>query len=163
MKMNKKTITSVVIAFFASFGISAFFVSRCSSANAEKLISVGDTVTSEGKVMEFEYSNHKYINIVKPDENGNPSESYVVHDPNCKCLTKKLNNITTVITNTDRHNTSSSDSIVKANFRVVLSKLATLQQQNASLTNEVRVLRSEVMKLKPKPAARKVVVKSKKK
>lgn len=147
--INKKSLTIAGITFIAFFGASMFFTSRCTSNNEEqKLVSVGDTVTSEGKVMEFEYNNHKFINIIKPDANGNPSESYVVHDPNCKCLTKKLNNITTVITNTDNHNSNSSDSIAKSNFRVVIDKLSTLQNQNNSLYNEVKMLRSEMSRLK---------------
>lgn len=158
--VSKKSATIAAITFFAFFGASMFFTSRCTSNDEEqKLVSVGDTVTSEGKVMEFEYNNHKFINIIKPDEKGNPSESYVVHDPNCKCLTKKLNNITTVITNTDNHNSNSSDSIAKANFRVVIDKITTLQNQNNSLYNEVKMLRSEVNRLKPqynRPVAKKV-------
>lgn len=170
ISISKKSATIATITFFAFFGVSMFFTSRCTSNNEEqKLVNVGDTITSEGKVMVFEYNNHKFINIIKPDEKGNPSESYVVHDPNCKCLTKKLNNITTVITNTDNHNTSSSDSIVKANFRVVIDKLTTLQNQNNSLYNEVKVLRSEVNRLKSqnnKTGAKKVakpITKTKKK
>lgn len=159
-KISKKSATIAAITFFAFFGASMLFTSRCTSNNEEqKLVSVGDTITSEGKVMEFEYNNHKFINIIKPDANGNPSESYVVHDPNCRCLTNKLNNITTVITNTNNHNTRSSNSITRANFRVVIDKLSTLQNQNNSLYNEVKALRSEVNRLKSyqaKPVAKKV-------
>ena len=97
--------------------------------------------------MEFDYQNHKFINIVKSDENDN-TESFVVHDPNCRCSVKKLNNITTVITNNDNHNSMSSDSIVKANFRVVLSKLNSLYNDNVALMKEVKTLRVEVAMLK---------------
>ena len=97
--------------------------------------------------MEFDYQNHKFINIVKSDENGN-AESFVVHDPNCRCSIKKLNNITTVITNNDNHNSMSSDSIIKANFRVVLSKLNSLHNDNIILMKEVKTLRVEVAMLK---------------
>lgn len=160
-KINKKSITLAGITFIAFFGASMFFTSRCTNNEEQKLISVGDTVTSEGKVMEFEYNNHKFINIVKPDEKGNPSESYVVHDPNCRCLTKKLNNITTVITNTGNHNTSSSDSIMRANFRVVLSGIQQLKNDNASLMKEVKTLRVELAMLKrAQYAPKKTVVKS---
>lgn len=161
IKINKKSVTLAGITFIAFFGASMFFTSRCTSENASKLVSVGDTVTSEGKVMEFEYNNHKFINIIKPDEKGNPSESYVVHDPNCRCLTKKLNNITTVITNTDNHNSSSSDSINRANFRVLISGIQQLKNDNASLMREVKTLRTEVAMMKrAQPTPKKTVAKA---
>lgn len=155
---NKKSLTIAGITFIVFFGASMFFTSRCTNSEEQKLVSVGDTVTSEGKVMEFEYNNHKFINIIKPDEKGNPSESYVVHDPNCKCLTKKLNNITTVITNTDNHNTYSSDSIAKANFRVIINKMSQLHDDNVLLMKEVKTLRTEVAMLKKSQAQPKKIV-----
>ena len=143
-KVNKKKcIVIAIIAFVISFGatfITSRIVRSCNSIPENKVAMVGDTITSEGKIMEFEYDNHKFINIVKASENGCP-ESFVVHDPNCRCTIKKLNNITTVITNTDNHNTHSSDSIMKANFRVVLSKLN-------QLSTEVKTLRIEMAQLK---------------
>lgn len=160
-KINKKSLTIAGITFIAFFGTSMFFTSRCTNNEEQKLVGVGDTVTSEGKVMEFEYNNHKFINIIRPDEKGNPSESYVVHDPNCKCLTKKLNNITTVITNTDNHNTCSSDSIAKANFMVIISKMSQLHNDNVLLMKEIKTLRTEVAMLKRSQSQpKKVVVKS---
>lgn len=160
-KINKKSLTIASITFIAFFGTSMFFTSRCTNNEEQKLVSVGDTITSEGKVMEFEYNNHKFINIIKPDEKGNPSESYVVHDPNCKCLTKKLNNITTVITNTDNHNTYSSDSIAKANFRIIINKLSQLHNDNVLLMKEIKTLRTEVAILKRSQVqAKKTVVKT---
>lgn len=140
---KKKCFTIAVIAFVISFGatfVTNRIVHSCNSAPENKVAMVGDTITSEGKIMEFEYDNHKFINIVKASENGCP-ESFVVHDPNCRCTIKKLNNITTVITNTDNHNTHSSDSIMKSNFRVVLSKLN-------QLSTEVKTLRIEMAQLK---------------
>ena len=130
------------------------------SKSNDNVVMVGDTVTSEGKVMEFSYQNHKFINIVKASPDGK-QESFVVHDPNCRCTVKKLNNITTVITNTDNHNTAKSDSISKANFRVILSKLNALDNDNAALMKEVKTLRVEVAMLKKmhQPVKYKVVPK----
>lgn len=159
-KINKKKcIVIAIVAFVVSFGM-AFIGSRivrsCNpdTTTENKVAMVGDTITSEGKVMEFEYDNHKFINIVKASENGSV-ESFVVHDPNCRCTTKKLNNITTVITNTDNKNSHASDSISKANFRVVLSKLN-------QLSTEVKALRTEVAQMKKvttKPIQKKIVKK----
>lgn len=156
-----KVILIGVVAFALSFGTS-FTVYRSCTSNTpeEKVTMVGDTVTSEGKVMEFDYENHKFINIVKATEDG--TESFVVHDPNCKCTSKKLNNITTVITNTDNRNSRASDSIVKANFRVVISKLTQLDTEVKSLRNEVAELKK--MKVNPvwktQPTVKKTVKKS---
>lgn len=143
-KFNKKKCFIIVVITFAISFWATFITNRIvhshNSIPENKVAMVGDTITSEGKIMEFEYDNHKFINIVKASENGCP-ESFVVHDPNCRCTTKKLNNITTVITNTNNHNTQSSDSIMKANFRVVLSKLN-------QLSTEVKTLRTEITQLK---------------
>ena len=145
-KVNTKSIIIAAITFVLFLTGSMLIVNKCTGSSNDIAI-VGDTLTSEGKVMEFDYQNHKFINIVKSDENGN-AESFVVHDPNCRCSVKKLNNITTVITNNDNHNKLNSDSIVKANFRVVLSKLNSLHNDNAVLMKEVKTLRTEVAMLK---------------
>lgn len=145
-KVNTKSAIIAAITFVLFFTGSMLVVNKCTGSSNDIVI-VGDTLTSEGKVMEFDYQNHKFINIVKSDENGN-AESFVVHDPNCRCSVKKLNNITTVITNNDNHNSMSSDSIVKANFKVVLSKLNSLHNDNAALMKEVKTLRTEVAMLK---------------
>lgn len=146
MKANTKNIIITSITFIL-FLVGSMLVANKCSGSLNDIAIVGDTLTSEGKVMEFDYQNHKFINIVKVDENGN-QESFVVHDPNCRCSVKKLNNITTVITNNDNHNKLSSDSIVKANFRVVLSKLNSLHNDNVALMKEVKTLRTEVAMLK---------------
>lgn len=145
-KVNTKSIIIAAITFVLFLVGSMLVVNKCTGSSNDIAI-VGDTLTSEGKVMEFDYQNHKFINIVKSDENGN-QESFVVHDPNCRCSIKKLNNITTVITNNDNHNSMSSDSIVKTNFRVVLSKLNSLHNDNIVLMKEVKTLRTEVAMLK---------------
>ena len=172
MKMNIKSIVILrviisTITFVLFFTGSMLIVNKC-TGSSNGIAIVGDTLTSEGKVMEFDYQNHKFINIVKSDENSN-QESFVVHDPNYRCSVKKLNNITTVITNNDNYNSMSSDSIVKANFRVVLSKLNSLHNDNVALMKEVKTLCVEVAMLKKmktnctyKPAHRKVQPKKRK-
>lgn len=165
MKLNRNQYIAIAcIAFMTSFGISFGLVRSCNSSSNtedEKIAMVGDTVTSEGKVMEFEYENHKFINIVKATEEGN-TESFVVHDPNCRCTTKKLNNITTVITNTDTKNSNASDSIAKANFRVVLSKLNQMSNDMKLIRNEVAQLKIQMNAIqhKPTPNQKKVVKKA---
>lgn len=165
--MNKETyknwafgiVVSIVIAFGMYFIVNTILNHVIISSNEDKVeLCEGDTLTSQGKVLEFEYKNHKFINIIKMDNDGN-KDSYVVHDPNCKCTSKKLNNITTVITNTDRENRVKSDSINKENFKVIISKLNDLQSKNVSLNTELKVLKNEVAKLK-KPVVAKAVTKA---
>lgn len=110
-----------------------------SSVSALDSVNIGDTVMNKGKVLAFEYNKHKYINIVKIDNDGN-ANSYLLHDPNCPCLLRKLNNITTVITNTDNNNTKSSDSINKANYRAILNALAELRNDNKNLHNQLNAV-----------------------
>lgn len=147
-------VVSIVIAFGMYFIVNTILNHVTIDQEDKVELCEGDTLTSQGKVLEFEYKNHKFINIIKMDNNGN-KDSYVVHDPNCKCTSKKLNNITTVITNNDREN-----------FKVIISKLNDLQSKNASLNTELKVLKNEVAKLKKpvvtkatKPTTKKVVKK----
>lgn len=174
--MNKETyknwgfgiVVSIVIAFGMYF-ITNTILTNVTISNEDKVeLCEGDTLTNQGKVLEFEYKNHKFINIIKMDNDGN-RDSYVVHDPNCRCTSKKLNNVTTVITNADRENRVKSDSTNKENFKVIISKLNDLQNKNASLNTELKVLKNEVAKLKKpvvakaKPVTKKVVKKVTKK
>lgn len=147
MNSKAKIILGGIIGLGCFIGFFGGTYHLMKSKSGDNVVMVGDTVTSEGKVMEFDYQNHKFINIVKANPDGK-EESFVVHDPNCRCMTKKLNNITTVITNTDNHNTLSSDSIAKANFRVILSKLNGLHNDNVALMKEIKTLRTEVAMLK---------------
>lgn len=103
--INTKSIIIVAITFVLFLTGSMLVVNKCTGASNDIAI-VGDTLTSEGKVMEFDYQNHKFINIVK------------------------------------------SDSIIKANFRVVLSKLNSLHNDNIVLMKEVKTLRVGIAMLK---------------
>lgn len=149
----------LVLALVCGFGM--YFITNtimtCVTVEPKVEVCEGDTLRSQGKVLEFDYKNHKFINIIKTNADGT-KDSYVVHDPNCRCVSKKLNNITTVITNNDKENRYKSDSINKENFKVILSKLNDLQSKNASLNTELKVLKNEIAKIKkPVPANKKVV------
>lgn len=162
MNKSKKYIIIVcIIILIAVAALMSNFIYRSFHSNNEDITMVGDTIESNGKVMEFEYQKHKFINIMKETADGK-SESFVVHDPNCKCTSRKLNNITTVITNTDNKNTRSSDSIVKANFRIILNKMNELHKDNIALMKQVSTLRTEVAMLKKSNYPVKKVVKRKK-
>lgn len=63
-------------------------------------INTSNVDTLNVKTFSYEFNNHKYIRFTSENE------SWCVHDPDCPCqdemLRKKLNNITTVITNDTR-------------------------------------------------------------
>ena len=63
-------------------------------------INTANVDTLNVKTFSYEFNNHKYIRFTSENE------SWCVHDPDCPCqnemLRKKLNNITTVITNDTR-------------------------------------------------------------
>lgn len=159
----KNLVFGVILALVCGFGM--YFITNtimsCVTVEPKVEVCEGDTLRSQGKVLEFDYKNHKFINIIKSNSDGT-KDSYVVHDPNCRCTSKKLNNITTVITNNDRENRIKSDSINKENFRVILSKLNDLQSKNASLNTELKTLRNEMTKLK-KPVVKTITKKTSRK
>lgn len=147
---NRKYIVLVGI-LLSMFTVASLIVYGCyrvkSTESSLDSINVGDTVMNKGKVLTFEYNKHRYINIVKMDNDGN-TMSYLLHDPNCQCISRKLNNITTVITNTDNNNSSASDSINKANYRAILNALAEIRNDNKNLHNQINAVYNKVNKPK---------------
>ena len=63
MKVNIKSIIIAAITFVLFLTGSMLVVNKCTGSSNDIAI-LGDTLTSEGKVMEFDYQNHKFINIV---------------------------------------------------------------------------------------------------
>ena len=147
---NKKylTLVGILLSMFVLASLIAYGCYRVKSTESSlDSINVGDTVMNKGKVLTFEYNKHRYINIVKMDNDGN-TMSYLLHDPNCPCISRKLNNITTVITNTDNNNSSASDSINKANYRAILNALAEIRNDNRNLHNQINAVYNKVNKPK---------------
>lgn len=147
---NKKylTLVCILLSMFAGASLIVYGCYRVKSTESSlDSINVGDTVMNKGKVLTFEYNKHRYINIVKMDNDGN-TMSYLLHDPNCPCISRKLNNITTVITNTDNDNSSASDSINKANYRAILNALAEIRNDNKNLHNKINAVYNKVNKPK---------------
>lgn len=146
--LNKKywIIDGILIVGFLAAILFAnhYYQSKNAMSNLDS-INVGDTVMNKGKVLTFEYNKHQYINIVKMDNDGN-TMSYLLHDPNCSCVSRKLNNITTVITNTDNNNSSASDSINKANYSAILNALAEIRNDNKNLHNQINAVYDRVNK-----------------
>lgn len=146
--LNKKYLVIdgiLIVVFLLAILIAYSHYQNKSAMSTLDSINVGDTVMNKGKVLTFEYNRHRYINIVKMDNDGN-TMSYLLHDPNCPCVSRKLNNITTVITNTDNNNSSASDSINKANYRAILNALAEIRNDNKNLHNQINAVYERVNK-----------------
>ena len=147
---NRKyvVLVGILLSMFVGAGLIVYGCYRVKSTESSlDSINVGDTVMNKGKVLTFEYNKHRYINIVKMDNDGN-TMSYLLHDPNCPCISRKLNNITTVITNTNNDNSSASDSINKANYRAILNALAEIRNDNKNLHNQINAVYNKVNKPK---------------
>lgn len=54
------------------------------------------TDTIKCSTFKFEFDGHDYVKFKTTDG------EHIIHDPACKCISKKLNNITTVITNNEK-------------------------------------------------------------
>lgn len=146
--LNKKYLvidSILIVGILLTILIAHFHYQSKNAMSTLDSINVGDTVMNKGKVLTFEYNKHQYINIVKMDNDGN-TMSYLLHDPNCPCFSRKLNNITTVITNTDNNNSSASDSINKANYRAILNALAEIRNDNKNLHNQINAVYERVNK-----------------
>ena len=104
------------------------------STNEQKIAaldSIGTDSTVQMKVVQFDYHNHKFLEINRPTGN------YIVHDPNCKCMSTKLNNIVTVM---DRNNQKNCDKItettknsVNGNIGIINNTLKRLEERMSNL------------------------------
>ena len=104
------------------------------STNEQKIAaldSIGTDSTVQMKVVQFDYHNHKFLEINRPSGN------YIVHDPNCKCMSTKLNNIVTVM---DRNNQKNCDKItettknsVNGNIGIINNTLKRLEERMSNL------------------------------
>lgn len=120
------------------------------------LDSIGSDSTVQMKVVQFDYHNHKFLEINRPTGN------YIVHDPNCKCMSTKLNNIVTVM---DRNNQKNCDKItettkfsVNANIGVINNTLKHLEERMANLEKKCQPKVTTIYKFKV-PATHQVVKK----
>ena len=102
------------------------------------------TDTIKCSTFKFEFDGHDYIKFKTTDG------EHIIHDPACKCISKKLNNITTVITNNEK----------KANEELN-EKLDKMAIQLKNLKEEVDKKPQIIYISKPTPAKPQVKVKSK--
>lgn len=80
------------------------------------------TDTIKCSTFKFEFDNHDYIKFKTTDG------EHIIHDPACKCVSTKLNNITTVIVNNEKKTSQELNeklnkmSVQIKNLQVELSK-----------------------------------------
>jgi len=143
MEMNKiisklKTINLTMVMQCVMVIISVTLLWQCAqgwkSSTEEKIAaldSIGSDSTVQMKIVQFDYHNHKFLEINRPSGN------YIVHDPNCKCMSTKLNNIVTVMDRNNQKNcnkiTETTKSSVNANIGVINNTLKHLEERMANL------------------------------
>lgn len=99
---DKKSLYIVLIVFasvVALLSISLNYLTN-NKSNMENVEVVDQskvvTDTIKCSTFKFEFDGHDYIKFKTADG------EHIIHDPACKCISKKLNNITTVITNNEK-------------------------------------------------------------
>ena len=103
---SSKTSLYIVLFVFASvvalllIGLNSLINNKSNLENVEE-VDQSKVVTDTMKCLtfKFDFDGHKYI---KFKTEGN---EHIIHDPACKCIANKLNNITTVIINNEKKST----------------------------------------------------------
>lgn len=103
---SSKTSLYIVLFVFASvvalllIGLNSLFNNKSNLENVEEVDqSKVVTDTMKCSTFKFDFDGHKYV---KFKTEGN---EHIIHDPACKCIANKLNNITTVIINNEKKST----------------------------------------------------------
>lgn len=103
MDFSDKKSLYIVLIVFASvvtlLSISLNYLTN-NKSNVENIEVVDQskvvTDTIKCSTFKFEFDGHDYVKFKTADG------EHIIHDPACKCISKKLNNITTVITNNEK-------------------------------------------------------------
>lgn len=107
------------------------------------------TDTIKCSTFKFEFDNHDYIKFKTADG------EHIIHDPACKCVSNKLNNITTVIVNNEKKTSQELNeklnrmSVQIKNLQVELSKKP--QVIYVSKPTPAKPQAKPQVKAKPKP------------
>lgn len=103
---SSKTSLYIVLFVFASvvalllIGLNSLINNKSNLENVEEVDqSKVVTDTMKCSTFKFYFDGHKYV---KFKTEGN---EHIIHDPACKCIANKLNNITTVIINNEKKST----------------------------------------------------------
>lgn len=103
MDFSDKKSLYIVLIVFASvvtlLSISLNYLTN-NKSNVENIEVVDQskvvTDTIKCSTFKFEFDGHDYVKFKTADG------EHIIHDPVCKCISKKLNNITTVIVNNEK-------------------------------------------------------------
>lgn len=103
---SSKTSLYIVLFIFASvvalllIGLNSLFNNKSNLENIEEVDqSKVVTDTMKCSTFKFEFDGHNYIKFKTE------GSEHIIHDPACKCIANKLNNITTVIINNEKKST----------------------------------------------------------
>lgn len=144
-KINKyRSSVGVVIALVVVFVVVCVVLFTTNTQNIEVEPDPNATVTDTIKcsTFKFKFDNHGYIKFKSPEGN------YIIHDPSCGCMSKRLNNITTVITNNDNKH-----------LKDITTQLNAMQGQLKNLKEELDKKPKVIYITKPAPAKPTVVLK----
>lgn len=107
--MKKEKLLNILLngsAKFVGIGLGLFVVviailvfakiNKQQTTQIEVAPSTVVTDTIKCSTFKFEFDNHDYIKFKTADG------EHIIHDPACKCVSTKLNNITTVIVNNEK-------------------------------------------------------------
>lgn len=107
--MKKEKLLNILLkgsAKFVGIGLGLFVVviailvfakiNKQQTTQIEVAPSTVVTDTIKCSTFKFEFDNHDYIKFKTADG------EHIIHDPACKCVSNKLNNITTVIINNEK-------------------------------------------------------------
>lgn len=135
---------SVTIALFVLVVVVCVVLFNTGNQNTQVETDPNTVVTDTIKcsTFKFKFDNHGYIKFKSPEGN------YIIHDPSCTCMSKRLNNITTVITNNDNKHRKDID-----------VKLNAMQGQLKNLKEELDKKPKVIYVTKPAPAKPTVVLK----
>lgn len=104
-KIGDKTLFGVGLLIFGCFIALCVVILNGLINNNSKLENVEGlnqstvvTDTIKCSTFKFEFDNHNYIKFKTE------GSEHIIHDPACKCIANKLNNITTVIVNNNNKN-----------------------------------------------------------
>ena len=158
MEMNKyfnklKSLNLTMVMQCVMVIISVTLLWQCAQgwkSSAEEKIaaldSIGSVSTVQMKIVQFDYHNHKFLEINRPSGN------YIVHDPNCKCMSTKLNNIVTVMDRNNQKNcnkiTETTKSSVNANIGVINNTMKHLEERMANLEKKCQPKVTTIYKFK---------------
>lgn len=141
-KINKyRSSVGVVIALVVVFVVVCVVLFTTNRQNIEVDPTAPVTDTIKCSTFKFKFDNHGYIKFKSPEGN------YIIHDPSCGCMSKRLNNITTVITNNDNKHIKDID-----------AKLSAMQGQLKNLKEELDKKPKVIYITKPAPTLKQKVV-----